>query len=127
MYIDDILVLSKDIFEKYLGHLKIIFGRMHAAGLRVNVPKRSFGLKEIPYLGYVTTREGTKPDPKKVQGIMDLGRPDNTTEARALIGMVQYYRDMWTRRYHVLAPLTEADREPKGRKMCNEDLESASK
>ena len=32
---------------------------------------------------------------------MDLGQPFTTTEARALIGMVQYNRDMWPRRYHM--------------------------
>ena len=50
----------------------IISGRLRAAGLKVNVPKFSFGLKKIPYLGYIITREGIKPDPKKVQGIMYL-------------------------------------------------------
>ena len=67
----------------------MIFGRLHAAGLKVNAPKCSFGLKEIPYLGYVITRDGIKPDPKKVKGVTDLGRPATTTEARALIDMVQ--------------------------------------
>ena len=56
-----------------------------------------------------------KPDPKKVQGIIDLGRPTTTTEVQALTGMVQYYGDMWTRRSHLLAPLTEADSGPNSR------------
>ena len=56
-----------------------------------------------------------KPDPKKVQGIIDLGQPTTTTEAQALTGMVQYYGDMWTRRSHLLAPLTEADSGPNSR------------
>ena len=60
--------------------------------------------------------ENIKPDPEKFQGIMDLGRPATTTEARALIGMVQYYRDMWPRCSHILAPLTEAAIGPKGGK-----------
>ena len=51
----------------------MIFSRLHAAGLKVNAPKCSFGSKDIPYLGYVITREGIKPGPKKVQGIIDLG------------------------------------------------------
>ena len=49
---------------------------------------------EIPYLGYAIEREGIKPDPQKMQGIMDLGRPSTTTKSRALIGMVNYYRNM---------------------------------
>ena len=70
---------------------------MHASGLKVNVPECSFGLKEIPYLGCVITREGITLDPRKVQGIMALGRPATNNEARAFIGIVQYYRDMWNR------------------------------
>ena len=72
-YIDDILVLGKDGFENHIEKLIIIFGRMRAAGLKVNAPKCSLRLKEIPYLGYLITRGGIKPDPNKVQGIMDLG------------------------------------------------------
>ena len=94
----------------------MIFSRLRAAGLKVNATKYSFGLKEIPYLGYVITREGIKPDPRKVQGIMDIGQPATTNESRFLIGMVQYYRDMLPRRADILAPLTEADGDPNGRK-----------
>ena len=93
-YIDDIIVLGKDSFEEHIEMLRIIFGRLRNAGLKVNAPKCSFGLKDILYLGYVITREGIKPDPKKVQGIMDLGQPSTTTEAKLLIGMFQQYRDM---------------------------------
>ena len=64
----------------------------------------------------------------KLKGIMDLGRPATTTEAQALIGMVHYYKDMWPRRSHTLAPLIEAARGPKGRKILwNDALESSFK
>ena len=36
------------------------------------------------------TREGIKPDPEKVQDIVDIGQPSTTTEAKLLIVMVQY-------------------------------------
>ena len=105
-YIDDTLVLSKDIFENHMDQMRIIFGRLRAVGWKVNVHKCSFGLKDVSYLIYVITMEGIKPDPKKVQGIIDIGRPSTTTEVRALIGMVHYYSNMWHRRSHILAPLT---------------------
>jgi hypothetical protein len=72
-----------------------LFKRIQEAGLKVKADKCSFGLSEIPYLGYIISREGIKPDPAKIQGIMDMNRPRTTTEARAIIGSVQYYRDMW--------------------------------
>ena len=94
IYIDDIIVLRKDRFEKNIDQLIIIFGRLRTAGIKVNAPMCSFGLKEITYLGYVITGEGIKHNPKKVQGITDIGRPSTTTEAQLLIGMDQYYMDM---------------------------------
>ena len=72
----------------------MIFGSLSSAGLKVNATKFSFGLKGITYLGYAITREGINPEPKKVQGIMDLGRTYTNTEARSIIDMVKYYRDM---------------------------------
>ena len=116
-YIDDILVLCKDIFENNIDQLRIIFGRLCAASLKVHTPNFSFGLKEITYLGCVMTREGIKHDPKKVQEIIDLSRTSTTTKVRSLIGMVHYYRNMCPKRSHVLDPLTEATSGPKVRKI----------
>ena len=112
-YIDDILVLSQYILSNHIEKLSIIFDRLRTEGLKSNALNCSYGIKEIPYLGYVITWEVIKPDLKTLQGIMDLRRPNTTTEARVLIGMVQYYRYMCPRRSHVLAPLEEADSGPK--------------
>ena len=116
-YIDDILVLSKEIFYKHIEQPMIILSRLSAAVLKVNATNCSFGLKEIPYLGYVITQKGIKPDLKKVKGIMYIGLPTTATEELVLTGMVQYYRDMWPRRSHILDPMTEAAIGPKGIKI----------
>ena len=113
IYIDSILVLSKDSFKNNIKQLRITFVILRAAGLKVDAPKCIFGLKEIPCLGYIITREVIKPGPNKLQGIMDIGRQVTTTEARVLIVMVHYYRNMWPRQSHVLAPLKEAASNPK--------------
>ena len=74
------------------------------------------------------TWEVIKPDSKKVQGIMDLGRTNTTTEVRMIIGMIQYYRYMWPSWYYILAPLTEAASGPKDRKIrWNDALEESFK
>ena len=44
-YTDDILVLGKDSFENHIEKTRTIFGRLHAAGLKVNALKCSFWLK----------------------------------------------------------------------------------
>ena len=96
-HINDVLVLIKESFSNHIEQLRIIFGRLRAAGVKLNDTKCIFGLKDITYLGYVITRKGIKPDPNKVQGIMDLGQPTKTNELQVIILMLQYYSDMWTR------------------------------
>ena len=61
---------------------------------------------ETEYLGYVLTRDGIKPQPKKVQSILALTPPKNVKELCRFLGMVQYYRDLWAKRSKMLAPLT---------------------
>ena len=44
-YIDDIEVLLKERLSKRKYQIIVIFSRLSAAGLKLNVPKCSFGLK----------------------------------------------------------------------------------
>ena len=43
MYTDDILISRKYGFKKHIEQPIMIFGRLRAAGLKFNAPKRSFG------------------------------------------------------------------------------------
>ena len=104
-YIDDLLVLTKGSFEDHLEKLERVLIRLEKAGLRVNGNKSFFARSELEYLGYWITRDGIKPLPAKVAAIMKIAEPKNRKELRSFIGIVNYYRDMWVRRSHVLAPL----------------------
>ena len=66
------LVLIKDRFSNHIEQLRIIFGRLHASGLKFIAPKFSFWLKDIPSLGYFITQKNIKPDLKTLQGIIYL-------------------------------------------------------
>ena len=74
--------------------------------MTVNARKSSFCAVETEYLGYVLSRDGIKPQPKKVQAILTLTPPQDVKQLRRFLGMVQYYRDIWARRSEILAPLT---------------------
>jgi hypothetical protein len=87
--------------------METVLTRLHDAGLKVNAAKSLFGAHEIEYLGYILTRDGIKPKPKKVQAILVRNPPNNVKELRNFLGMVQYYRNMWARHSEMLAPLTD--------------------
>ena len=47
-----------------------------------------------------------QPQIKKVKAINNLAPPTKRKDLRRFLGLVQYYRDLWPRRSHILAPLT---------------------
>ena len=125
-YIDDILCVNKGTFDEHLVQLDEVFRRCQKAGLKINAEKCRFGLDEIDYLGYIVTPTGVQPNPKKIKAIQALERPTTVTEVRRLIGMVQYYRDLWPKRSHILEPFTAISSGKKGTKIkWTPELESA--
>jgi hypothetical protein len=104
---DDLLIIMRGILDENLQKMETVLTRLRDAGLKVNAAKSLFCAHEIEYLGYILTREGTKPQPKTVQGILTLNPPNNVKELRHFFGMVQYYPDMWARHSEMLAPLTD--------------------
>ena len=97
-YIDDLLVITRGSLEDHLEKLREVLRRLRDAGLKVNAAKSFFCTHEIEYLGYILTRDGIKPQAKKVQAILAFNPPTNVKELRHFLGMVQYYRDMWAKR-----------------------------
>ena len=106
-YLDDVLITSSSTFEDHLRKLEQALKRIKQAGLKINAEKSFFGKGEIEYLGYWVTRNGVQPMPKKVDAILQMEEPKNRKQLRGFIGLVNYYRDMWRHRSHVLAPLTQ--------------------
>jgi len=106
-YIDNLLVITRGTLEDRLEKLREVLRRLRGAGLKVNATKSFFCTHKIEYLGYILTREGIKPQPKKVQAILALNPPHNVKELWHFLGMVQYYRDMWVKRSEMLVPLSD--------------------
>ena len=105
-YIDDIMITSNGTYEDHLKQIKEVLSRLEKVGFRANVRKCNFANVELDYLGYLLNRQGIQPQPKKVEAILRLKPPKTKRQLRQFLGMVNFYRDMWRRRSHLLAPLT---------------------
>jgi hypothetical protein len=79
-YIDDLLVITRGTLEDHLVKLRKVLRRLRDAGLKVNAAKSFFCTHEIEYLGYILTRGGIKPQPKKVQAILAINLPNTVKE-----------------------------------------------
>jgi len=104
-YIDDLLCLTKGTFSDHLEKVELVLQRRQKAGLKVNVTKSFFARSQLEHLGYWITRTGIKPAYDKVNAVLKIAEPKTRKELRSFVGVVNYYRDMWVRRSHALAPL----------------------
>ena len=87
--------------------LRTILERLQEAGFAINPRKCHWCVQEVPLLGHLLTPEGIKPLLKKVNAILNMSQPTNLKELKSFLGLVTCYRDMWKRRAHILAPLTD--------------------
>lgn len=100
-YIDDILVFSKD----HLEHLKLLFERLNEYGILINESKCRFGEKEVIFLGYNISTEGTRPLESKIEVIRDFPPPKNAKGLRRFLGMMNFYRRFLPHAAEEQAPL----------------------
>jgi Reverse transcriptase (RNA-dependent DNA polymerase) len=115
-YLDDVLIATKGSYTEHLQHLEQVLVKLDKANLRINIDKCTFATQEFEYLGYLVTTTGICPLPSKVEAILQPKAPKTLKQLRSFLGLVNYYRDMWKRRLHLLAPLTEVTKVPRGSK-----------
>ncbi|POM81556.1 Retrovirus Polyprotein [Phytophthora palmivora] len=106
-YLDDVLIITETDFNDHLQHLEVVLRRLEDAGLTTNVKKCKFAEQEANFLGYRLTTDGIAPQPEKVAAIQRLSATMSKKELCRFIGLVNYYRDVWPQRAHLMAPLTQ--------------------
>ena len=109
MYIDNVLILQRDDETEadHLQKLETVLKQLEDKGFRANLRKSFFMQEEVEYLGYQLTRKGLKPQRKKLVVIERIKPPSSLKQLKRFIGMINFYRDIWEKRSHILASLTK--------------------
>ena len=91
VYLDDILVFSKNLNE-HLEHLRLVIQRLVEVGLKLKPSKCKFAQHELEYLGHVVSREGLRTNPNLTEAVVDFPRPQSVRDVRRFLGLASYYR-----------------------------------
>ena len=108
-YLDDILIYSPDM-DHHLQHVRILFGRLREANLKLTKRKCSFLKAHVQYLGHYISGQGLEPVPEKLEALVKMPPPRDVTEVRKFLGFVGYYRKFIPRYSDVARPLTNLTR-----------------
>jgi len=101
VFVDDLNVHIKN-WEDHLQHLEAVLSKFKEVNLKLNPGKCCFVAESIVFLGYVVSKEGTKPDPKKIDVVLCFLEPKTVTSVRSFLGLIGYYRK-YVRGYSRLA------------------------
>ena len=104
VYIDDIQVTGKSE-EEHLQTVDEVLLRLEAAGLRLKRDKCTFMLPSVEYLGHTISAEGLQPTTEKVRAIVEAPAPQNVSQLRSFLGLVNYYGKFLPKLSSTLAPL----------------------
>ncbi|KGG50728.1 hypothetical protein DI09_596p10, partial [Mitosporidium daphniae] len=74
VYLDDVIIFS-DTFESHLNDIREIFNLLKAANLKLKLNKCQFAKRSVNYLGHVISTDGIKPDPSKIDKIVNYKTP----------------------------------------------------
>ncbi|KAI5152397.1 hypothetical protein ENBRE01_3053 [Enteropsectra breve] len=104
VYIDDILIFSKDL-ETHWNKLEKIMIKLKEYGMDINWKKADIAKTEVDFLGYNIKNNTIRPNQSRVQGIIDYPSPNNLKSLRRFIGILAYDRRFLERISAVLRPL----------------------
>ena len=91
VYMDDILIYSRTLRE-HVEHLKIVLQALAEADLILNIAKCQLFQTETRFLGHILTRNGSTPDPRNIEKVLNWPTPRTITDVRGFNNLANHYR-----------------------------------
>ncbi len=87
-YLDDLILWAPN-FPELLTRLKQLFSLLSDNGVKLNLSKCTFGLKEVTFLGHRISAAGNKPDPKNIEAVAKMKAPNDRKGGETFPGHVR--------------------------------------
>ena len=106
VYLDDILIYSRSKAE-HSRHVKKVLNALNTADMILNLEKCTFFSDQVKFLGHVIDENGSRPDSRNIEKVLNWPTPQNITEVRGFCNTVNVYRKYIPRLAARMAPLTD--------------------
>ena len=103
-YINYLLIIIKGDWDNHLEKLELILQNIQYNRLKCTIKKSFFGQTEMEYLGFRMTWNRIRLINKKVEAIENMIPPETTKTLRVPIDLVNYHRNIWDKRSHLIHP-----------------------
>ena len=104
--LDDMIVTGHSESE-HLENLEKVLQRLQKFGLRANLEKCEFFKSNVKYCGHEVTNEGVWKTTDKIDAVLNTPKPENVTQLRSFLGLINYYNRFLPNIASTLKPLYE--------------------
>ena len=101
---DDIMVWGSSK-EEHDQRLRACLTRIRESGVKLNQTKCMFASRSLTFLGHTVSADGVKPDPTKINAILDMPGPKSKTDLQCFLGMINYVAQFVPNLSQTTAPL----------------------
>lgn len=102
-YLDDIVTGQDD--DTHLANLDAVLTRLEEYGLRAKRSKCEFFKDSIEYCGHKIDKHGLHKTQEKIDAVLRAPSPENVSQLRSFLGLVNYYHKFLPHLSTVLHPL----------------------
>ena len=104
LYLDDILVFSRSL-EEHVQHVRMVIQRLLENRLFIKAEKCVFHSPSVEFLGLIVEDGCIRPDPRKIQAVVDWPQPTTRRQLQGFLGFANFYRRFIRNYSRIAAPL----------------------
>ena len=104
--LDDMIITGKTD-EEHLENLEKLLKRLQGAGLKAHKEKCEFFRDRVQFFGHEIDSEGLHNTQEKIEAVVNAPRPENVSQPRSFLGLVNYNNRFLPNASTVLHPLNQ--------------------
>ena len=102
--LDDMIVTGATR-DEHLCNLRAVLNWLKQYGLRLNVQKCECFKNKFDFLGHIVNEHGLHKSPDKIEAMLKYAIPENVSQLRSFLGLVNYYHKFLRNLSSVISPL----------------------